>query len=473
MAELEDDSWADAAPPPQKRLRSDGQTEGGGAQGGAAEGSAAALEPEGGSPADGPRRPEAPAAAPAAADSGAAAELEDDSWADGPSRPRAEAAPAKAKESPRIKAREAELDDYWVDGPRRSEAAPVPSRPREDEAFGTGAAPELEDDRWADGPFVRRPATKAWNKEPKVPPPGAAELEDDSWADGPLRSAAAQRHKEPVAKKAARKERIEANAEDTTEFIGQVLELMLQYEPPADKRPSVMNRHLPEPFWVPAMDILNSQQQTRLEACVDDVDSIETCLSDTEGLLLRVARHPRAADDVEHLDQCVVRLSKDLEISEEEARGMLNADAKFMQFWGALRIVEAASKEEAHLERTLRARTKILTDARRLSARVTPPAPWAAMRDGLEKVRRYRQVLSAWLAASNQEAEEQLQACLDVIVEAWPDVKSVDGDTKNSDESKAQPGKGKAGKGKGKGKDKGKGKSKGKGKGKKGKAKGV
>merc|ERR1719277_2217711 len=101
--------------------------------------------------------------------------------------------------------------------------------------------------------------------------------------------------------------------------------------------------------------------------------SVETSMSDTDGLLLRLARHPRAADDVEHMSRCVGSLAQALDVSEEEASRRIHSDGKFMEFWAALRILEAGSKEEAHVERSLRARIKILQDADSLARRVAPP----------------------------------------------------------------------------------------------------
>jgi len=260
---------------------------------------------------------------------------------------------------------------------------------------------------------------------------------------------------------------------DTSAFISEVLEMLVAYEPPLEKRPTVLNRHVPEPLWVPARAVLSKSQCRRVELCVGDTDSIETSFSDEDGLLLRFSRHPRGADDVEHMEQCVGRLSSDLGIEEDEAKRRLNADDKFMQFWGALRLVETGSAEEAHVERSLRARVRILADCHRIGARVSPPLAWDAVREGLEKVKWYRQVLGVWLASDGEKADAELQECIDAVVAAWPDVAKVNEARKRRAEAsngsepanKKHRAEGHEGKGRGKGKGKG-GKGKGKGRGK-------
>lgn len=145
-----------------------------------------------------------------------------------------------------------------------------------------------------------------------------------------------------------------------------------------------------------------------------------------------------------------------------------------------LRLVEAGSEEESHVERSLRARVQILSDAHRVACRVTSPGRpvgWVEARNALEKVKWYRQLLGQVLLAEQQgsgvgdggadssrgapgggapDAEEAgaetgaaaddcmattentagsgdngkqcvqaTQACLDEVVRCWPDVELV------------------------------------------------
>lgn len=258
------------------------------------------------------------------------------------------------------------------------------------------------------------------------------------------------------------------DAEEESRFVTSVLDKLLKYEPPVEKKQSVLHRHVPEPFWVPARAILNKQETALIEAVATRSDSIETSFSD-DGLILRMARHPRAADDLEHLDRCVERLSTETGIDEEEARQRLNDDDKFMQFWGTLRIIEAGSAEEKAVARSLEARGRMMADAHILSSRIESKPSWDDVKKALETAKWYRQLMGNWLDNPGDEETAKLEECLDLIADAWPDVKSVAGPQVKKTNLQGKP----AGKGDGKqkgaekGKSKGKGKDKGKSKGKK------
>merc|ERR1711971_1192275 len=118
-----------------------------------------------------------------------------------------------------------------------------------------------------------------------------------------------------------------------------------------------------------------------------------------------------------------------------------------MQYWGALRLLERGSAEEANVERTLNARIRILADSHRLVARLAVPvAGWEAVREGLEKSKWYRQLLGASMGSEGDGKQGSLETCLEEIIKAWPDTKSV----KAPKDDSAESGKGKKGKGKGK-----------------------
>ena len=159
------------------------------------------------------------------------------------------------------------------------------------------------------------------------------------------------------------------NEEEVAALISEVQELLCAYEPPNNKK-----QRLPEPQWIPARAVLNRAQQVRFEACLrcqGSIESIETSYDSEDGLLLRLARHPRAPDDVKHMETCVERLKDLTEISSEEAKQRLAKDEKFMQLWSLLRTVEADSTEEHSIHRSLRARERIHVDAHRLATLAT------------------------------------------------------------------------------------------------------
>jgi len=204
---------------------------------------------------------------------------------------------------------------------------------------------------------------------------------------------------------------LEAQDEETEEhFLSRVLELLLAYKPPNGKRPTVMGRNIPEQFWVPARAILKKREIQRLESCMDHEASIETKYSEDDGILLRLARHPRAADDMEHMERCVELLQENLEIPAGEAKHRLSNDTKFMQFWAELRIIKAGSKEEASVGRTLRARVRILTDAQHVGEAVN--ATWEEAREALEKVKVYRRELGDSFETGSKRGERKIQAII-------------------------------------------------------------
>eukprot|EP00913_Durusdinium_trenchii_P014833 g13910.t1 len=127
---------------------------------------------------------------------------------------------------------------------------------------------------------------------------------------------------------------------ETEELILKVQELLVAYKPPIGKKPSALR----EVLWVPARAILSKSQIASLESCRSDC--IETSYDSEDGLLLRLARHPRAPDDHKHLELSVHSLSELSQIDPAEAKSRLTADEKFMQSWSRLRVVEANSDEE-------------------------------------------------------------------------------------------------------------------------------
>ncbi|CAK0887176.1 unnamed protein product [Prorocentrum cordatum] len=175
---------------------------------------------------------------------------------------------------------------------------------------------------------------------------------------------------------------LEVVPEATERFQSELLELLAAYEPPIGERPTVFGRNIPEAFWVPAKAVLDRRQEAVFEKCMDTLDSVEVSYSDTDGWLLRMTRHPRAPDDVAHMDRSAKDLQAALGLEEAEARRRLNKDAKYMQWWGTLRILEAGGWQEQMVQRTFRARVRILTDAQSLADRASPPAvSWEAARD--------------------------------------------------------------------------------------------
>merc|ERR1712187_798865 len=133
---------------------------------------------------------------------------------------------------------------------------------------------------------------------------------------------------------------ITADDFDVDEFVAEVVDLLLRYEPPLEKRPSIHNRVIPEPVWVPAKALLNKVQHARVEGLSQASDLFETSYSDCDGILLRLSRHPQAPDDQAHLDRCAASLQAKVGVDETEARMMLKNDERFMQNWGALRLVK-------------------------------------------------------------------------------------------------------------------------------------
>ncbi|CAK9027625.1 Werner syndrome ATP-dependent helicase-like, partial [Durusdinium trenchii] len=88
---------------------------------------------------------------------------------------------------------------------------------------------------------------------------------------------------------------------ETEELILKVQELLVAYKPPIGKKPSALR----EVLW-------------------------ETSYDSEDGLLLRLARHPRAPDDHKHLELSVHSLSELSQIDPAEAKSRLTADEKFM-----------------------------------------------------------------------------------------------------------------------------------------------
>merc|ERR1719401_2337839 len=166
-----------------------------------------------------------------------------------------------------------------------------------------------------------------------------------------------------------------------------------------------MNRLVPEALQVPARAILGAKEVSRWEACAERYkESVETTRSETDGLVLKLLRHPRPPDQEEHMKKCVKRLQDAVGVEAPEAEERLKADEKFFQFWCVLRTQERGSAEEASIARSLRARVRILSDAFLLAGRVS--VSWEAAREGLEKVKWYRQLLGSVLGEDAAAAAE-------------------------------------------------------------------
>jgi hypothetical protein len=139
------------------------------------------------------------------------------------------------------------------------------------------------------------------------------------------------------------------DAEARENIQAEVLELLATYKPPIGERPTVFGRNIPEAFWVPAKAVLSRRQRALLDRCVNQLDSIETSYADADGLLLRMSRHPRAPDDMAHMDQSMQALKAALQLNEADTRKRLNSDEKFMQWWGTLRILQAGGWQDSSL----------------------------------------------------------------------------------------------------------------------------
>jgi len=258
-------------------------------------------------------------------------------------------------------------------------------------------------------------------------------------------------------------EEYDEEAEEEWEFVSRVTELLAAYKPPIERRFCPVTRLIPESEKVPARAILSSKEQVRAKSILERHSQWISCsTSETDGLLLTLLRHPRAADADAHMRRCTAKLHADLGIAEEEAERRLRSDEKFMQYWSSLPIVEKGSADELTVERALRARTRINADAHRVAERVS--ASWQQVREAMQSVKWYRHMLGSALAPTEgEEVEEdlgELQECLEAIVSAWPDMSAV---PKPSKKKHQGGGGGHKGKAKGKHKDKGKGKGKGKG----------
>mmetsp|Transcript_39719 Transcript_39719/g.91830 ORF Transcript_39719/g.91830 Transcript_39719/m.91830 type:complete len:594 (-) Transcript_39719:77-1858(-) len=255
--------------------------------------------------------------------------------------------------------------------------------------------------------------------------------------------------------------------EEMSALVSEVQELLAAYEPPTGKKQSVINRTAAEVLWVPARAILTKAQIASFEASLNSggSDSVETSYDTEDGLLLRLVRHPRAPDDIEYMDRSVRQLQDNLEIDAEDAKRRLNSDEKFMQFWSLLRSVEVNSAEETAIDRSLRARTRILADSQRLALRISKVADhavsWEEAKEKLEQVKWYRQLLGQCLESEGV-AIEDMEECLAAVTAAWPDVKSIQRQKRKAEELQSEGKRAKTGKGQAKGKGKGKNKVKGK-----------
>merc|ERR1712157_711950 len=120
-------------------------------------------------------------------------------------------------------------------------------------------------------------------------------------------------------------------------------------------------------------------------------DRVESGHVDTDGTILRLVRHPRAADSTAHLNKCACQLRQAVGLDQLEAERRLKSDSKFVQAWSLLQNLERGSDDEASVERSLRARTRILIDAHYVGQKVS--VPWEVAQEAIEKVKWYRQAL--------------------------------------------------------------------------------
>ena len=167
------------------------------------------------------------------------------------------------------------------------------------------------------------------------------------------------------------------NDEEVASLVTEVQELLCVYHAPNGKK-----QRVPEPQWIPARAVLTKAQRVRFEACLkhsESLESIETSHDSEDGLLLRLARHPRAPDDIQYMERSAQELGDVLEIGREEAKRRLSSDDKFLQFWSLLRTVEMNSPEEHSVVSSLRARERIHADAHRLALRMSGNVAWLQM----------------------------------------------------------------------------------------------
>jgi len=276
------------------------------------------------------------------------------------------------------------------------------------------------------------------------------------WSEGTL--------KVRLRSQADEEDEYDEDAEDEQGFIARVLELLAGYQPPTDKRQSVLNRAIPEAFWVPAKAILGSREKARLEECASRHSScFEKASTETDGVILRMLRHPRAADGDARLRAGVLELEKALgpDAREGEAERRLRSDEKFSQMLNHFPLLEHGSEQDATAARSLRARVHIIVDAHRLADTVL--TPWDEVQLAIEKNKWYRQLLGRRLSASDHGVDDtgattELQECLDAMAKAWPDLSQVVPSNQGKKRGAEGPASGRqAKKARGKGKGKGKG----------------
>jgi len=212
--------------------------------------------------------------------------------------------------------------------------------------------------------------------------------------------------------------------EDEAVFVARVVDLLVAYEPPVEKRMGTANHMIMEAPWVPARAILSVRERARWEASAGrHKQYVECAQTDADGTILRLVLHPRAADSAGHLAKCAGELCEAVGLGAMEAEQRLKDDPKFAHAWSLLRTLERGSPEEFSVERSLRARTRILADAHRVGQRVA--VPWEAARKAVERVRRYRRALGVLMAGSGQTDAAELADCVEAIVAAWPDMDAV------------------------------------------------
>lgn len=222
------------------------------------------------------------------------------------------------------------------------------------------------------------------------------------------------------------KDEYDEDAEKESEFVSRIVEKLVSYRPPIEDRFCVL---APEMRLVPARAILSAKEQERMKNIIDRHKNwIECTLSETDGMLLRALRHPRASDAEGFLKHCATQLHNELGIDIAEAETRLKSDEKFLTYWSALPMLERGSPDEANCEGVFRARTRVLAHAHRVAERVS--ATWQQARDSMQSVKWYRNVLGKTVASMGKETQDfssDLQACLDAIVEAWPNMEAVPG----------------------------------------------
>eukprot|EP00746_Dinoflagellata_sp_MGD_P144440 gnl/MRDRNA2_/MRDRNA2_77178_c0_seq2.p1 gnl/MRDRNA2_/MRDRNA2_77178_c0~~gnl/MRDRNA2_/MRDRNA2_77178_c0_seq2.p1 ORF type:complete len:611 (-),score=112.62 gnl/MRDRNA2_/MRDRNA2_77178_c0_seq2:760-2502(-) len=229
--------------------------------------------------------------------------------------------------------------------------------------------------------------------------------------------------------------------EDEWEFVERLLERLAAYKPPEGCTRL--------PMWVPSRAILSANEKKRWEQIYENYQNwVETNRTSLDGTVLRLLQHPRAANQTAHLWKFISMLHEASGLEAAEAEQWLRADSKFANSWQLLNTIENGTKDEAIIERALRARTQILIDAHQVARRVSVDV--GVVRDAIEKLKWYSQVLGRYLSPNSKGDDRDRRSCLDAIVESWPTLdslpkkRSLESDNEHPTRKRARPEKGKS-----------------------------